>query len=116
MFDIGLPEFLVLGVIALFVIGPDRLPGAAAQAGRMLRELRAMATGARRELSEHLELDPELASLDLKSLDPREMVRGVLRDDDDIADEVRSNGSASRPARVRPVGDGERPPYDPDAT
>ena len=118
MFDIGFPEFAVLAVLALFVIGPDRLPGAAAQAGRMLRELRAMATGARRELSEHLDLDPELASLDLKSLDPRQMVRGALLDDD-IVDEVRSNGSAAAPA-VRPakrkIAEGERPPYDPDAT
>lgn len=118
MFDIGFGEFLVLAVLALFVIGPDRLPGAAAQAGRLLRELRTMATGARRELTEHLDLDPELASLDLKSLHPREIVRRTLSDDD-VLDEVRSDSAAHRaprPAAQRPVSNGERPPYDADAT
>ena len=114
MFDIGFGELLALAVIALFVVGPDRLPSAAAQAGRMLRELRAMATGARRELSEHLELDPELAKLDLSSLDPRAIVRKSLLEGDEVP---AANGSvaAVKPVR-RTVAAGERPPYDPDAT
>ena len=113
MFDIGFPELVVLAVIALFVIGPDRLPEAAAQAGRILRELRAMATGARQELSEHLDLDPELAKLDLSSLDPRAMMRQALLDEPD------RHVSPPVPAAVRPqrpIRDGERPPYDSDAT
>jgi len=108
--DIGPGEFIVLAGIALFVIGPERLPKAIAEAGRVLRELRSMASGARRELTDHLELDPELAKLDLASLDPRQIVQRALLDDEDVA---------VRPAPARPqraVADGERPPYDPDAT
>jgi len=111
VFDIGLPELLVLGVIALFVIGPERLPGAAAQAGRLLRELRVMASGARQQLSEHLELDADLAKLNLDSLDPRKIVSSALFDDP-----VAPGDAAVRPAASRPVRDGERPPYDTDAT
>ena len=44
MFDIGLPEFAVLAVVALFVFGPDRLPDVARQAGRFVRQIRQMAT------------------------------------------------------------------------
>lgn len=112
MFDIGFGELLVIAVIALFVIGPERLPSAAAQAGRLLRELRDLASGARRELTQHL--DPELASLDLKSLDPREIMRSTL-DDTDPESGRRSSSTARRQAS-RPVTSGERPPYDPDAT
>ena len=114
MFDVGFGEFLVIAIIALFVFGPDRLPKAAAQAGRVLRELRTMATGARQELSEHLELDPELASLDLSSLDPRQIVRRTLLEDEPSA--LPTNGAVQRPRPQRPMRDGERPPYDPDAT
>ncbi|HEY7045122.1 MAG TPA: Sec-independent protein translocase protein TatB, partial [Nocardioidaceae bacterium] len=63
MFDIGLPEFLVLAVVALFVFGPDKLPDVARQAGRMLRSARQMLTQAKSQLSD--ELGPEFADLDL---------------------------------------------------
>ena len=119
MFDIGFGEFLVLAILALFVIGPERLPRAAAQAGRTLRELRAMATGARRELTEHLDLDPELASLDIKSLNPREFVRRTLLDDESVPPAASANGvgAAVLPASRRPPQrPGESPPYDADAT
>src|ERR1700719_3179216 len=44
--DLSFTKLLILAVIALVVFGPDRLPGLATQAGRMLRELRRMADGA----------------------------------------------------------------------
>jgi len=82
----------------------------------MLRELRAMATGARRELSEHLELDPELAKLDISSLNPREIVRRTLLEED-VVEEIRSSDAPPvRRAASRPMAEGERPPYDADAT
>jgi sec-independent protein translocase protein TatB len=33
MFDIGFTELLLIGVVALIVLGPDRLPGAVRTAG-----------------------------------------------------------------------------------
>ena len=38
MFGVGLPEFLVIFVVAIIVFGPDRLPEFARQAGRMVRQ------------------------------------------------------------------------------
>ena len=40
MFDIGLGEILVLGLLALLVFGPDRLPGAASSAGKFVAKAR----------------------------------------------------------------------------
>jgi sec-independent protein translocase protein TatB len=59
-------KLLVLGVIALIVFGPERLPGMASQAGRALRELRKMLDGAKSELQENL--GPEFSQLDLADL------------------------------------------------
>lgn len=79
MFDIGFWEFLGLGALALFVFGPDKLPKLAADAGRMIRQLRDMARGARDEMSGAL--GSEFSDLGLKDLNPREFVKRQLLDE-----------------------------------
>ena len=74
--DLNLTKLLVLGVVALLVFGPDRLPGIAAQAGRALRELRRMAEGAKSELQENL--GPEFSNFDIEDLNPKRFVRKHL--------------------------------------
>ena len=73
MFDVGLGELLALGVVALLVFGPDRLPAIASDAGRWLRELRGMSNRARKELSDAV--GPDVADL---ALNPRESVTRIL--------------------------------------
>jgi sec-independent protein translocase protein TatB len=79
--DVGWGEIVVLLVIALFVFGPERLPKAAKDAGRMLRQLRSMATGMRENIRS--ELGPEFADVDLSTLHPKTFVRKHLFEDDD---------------------------------
>src|ERR1700757_2231499 len=79
VFDLDLPKLVVLGVIALIVFGPERLPGMAAQAGRALRELRRMAEGAKSELQQNL--GPEFSQFDLADINPKHFVRKHLLDD-----------------------------------
>ena len=69
MWNIGLPELLVLALVAVVVVGPDRLPKLARDAAEMLRTLRELATGAREQLRD--ELGPEFADIDLRNLNPR---------------------------------------------
>lgn len=110
MFDhLGWAELAVLAVLALFVFGPDRLPKVAADAGRMLRQLRAMATGMTDNLK--AELGPEVGDLDLASLHPRTLVRKHLLDDPTTVDAE----PAPRPSGP-PLRPGEPAPYDADAT
>jgi sec-independent protein translocase protein TatB len=108
MFDIGLPEFMVLAVVAVFIFGPDKLPEIARQAARMLKTLRRTLDSARSQLTE--ELGPEYANLDLSDLNPRSLVKKHLLDDLDEDDEP-----PARPGH-RPLAAGEAPPYDADAT
>jgi sec-independent protein translocase protein TatB len=51
MLDISAPEFLILAVAALFILGPERLPGAASWLGQTVRKVREFATGARDQLA-----------------------------------------------------------------
>jgi sec-independent protein translocase protein TatB len=109
VFDIGIPEFLVLAVAALFIFGPDRLPDIARQAARGIRTVRGMAANARRELTK--ELGPEFEDFDINDLNPRTFVKKRLLsdlDEDDLRidkdldirdafteDPVTSNGSSN---------------------
>jgi sec-independent protein translocase protein TatB len=80
VFNIGPMEFLVLALVGIVVLGPDRLPGFARDAARLLRTLRDMATGARQQLKD--ELGPEFADIDLRNLNPRTaMQRAVFGDE-----------------------------------
>lgn len=54
MFNIGGGEFLVIALIALIVLGPQRLPDAAKQIGKAMGELRRMSSGFQNELKEAL--------------------------------------------------------------
>ncbi|WP_261574416.1 Sec-independent protein translocase protein TatB [Frankia gtarii] len=77
---VGWGEVAVLLLIGLFVFGPDRLPKAARDAGRMLRQLRQMANGMRNDLRS--ELGPEFADLDIRDLHPKTFVRKHLFEDE----------------------------------
>ena len=129
MFNIGWAEFVVLSVAALFILGPERLPSAAAWLGRTVRQVREYATGAREQLRS--ELGPEFDELrqpleDLRGLrgfSPRSAVtRHLFADlgDDPLSDWSKPNGYAAPTGFgtpiTRPLQPGERAPFDPDAT
>jgi sec-independent protein translocase protein TatB len=110
MFDhLGWSELIVLAIVGLVVLGPDRLPKAAADAAKWLRQLRAMARNATQDLK--AELGPEMADLDLASLHPRRLVSSALWDDED---EPVKPGPTAR--AYAPLTAGEKPPYDAEAT
>lgn len=74
-------EWLVLVVVALVLIGPERLPSYAAQLGRVVRELRRMAQGASERVREEMGEDLEgLTAFDPRQYDPRRIIRDALAD------------------------------------
>lgn len=82
MFGINSWEFIVLAVVALLVIGPDKLPGFVADARRMIKQVRRMADDARNEVTR--ELGPEFQDISLSDLNPRSFVKKHLFDDEDL--------------------------------
>jgi sec-independent protein translocase protein TatB len=113
MFDIGIPELMVIAVVALIAFGPDKLPEFARQAGQFVRRLRTLADNARDEIRN--ELGPEYADLELTDLDPRKFVARQVRDA--VADlDAKDAASTTGLTTPRPLATDETPPYDMDAT
>jgi sec-independent protein translocase protein TatB len=113
MFGIGVPEFMVILVVALIAFGPDRLPDFARQAGRMVRQVRRFANSARDDI--RAELGPEYADFQLNDLDPRKAIRKhILEAWDEDEDEDRVPTALN--AADQPLPYGEVPPFDVDAT
>jgi sec-independent protein translocase protein TatB len=79
VFDLSITKILVLAVIALIVFGPNELPKVASQAGRMLRDLRRIAEGAKADLRDGL--GPEFQDFDFQDLNPKTFVRKHLFDE-----------------------------------
>ncbi|AUZ87583.1 Sec-independent protein translocase TatB [Arthrobacter agilis] len=129
-------ELVVLAIIAVMVLGPERLPEYAAQLARLVKGLRRMASGAREQLRE--EVGPELDEVDWRKLDPRQydprrIIKEALLDDiEDVFKPVSSGAPKAAPApavaaagAVRPdatvpfgprLGSGQSAPYDLEAT
>lgn len=138
MFEsVGWPELLILAMVGLFVLGPERLPQGAAWLGKTVRQVREYATGAREQIRS--EIGPEFDELkkpldelrSVRNFNPKTAVTKHLLDGENPFEEFTKNSSplngstpstnghtpaaAPKPAD-RPLAPGERPPYDTDAT
>ena len=104
MFGISGSEFLVIILVAVVVVGPQRLPEYTRKLTQMVRQLRVFLDNARSQIAE--EVGPEMADLDLSSLDPRQydprkIVRDALGEDidairEDLTHPFKSVGSAAK--------------------
>jgi sec-independent protein translocase protein TatB len=70
VFDINGWEFILLIVLAVLVLGPERLPEYAAKLGKFVRQARAMAERAKTQLKD--EMGPEFSDVDWRAYDPRQ--------------------------------------------
>ena len=127
-FGLTFDKLLIILVIALFLIGPDRLPGYAAQLARLVKTLRGFADGAKERMRE--EMGPEFDEVDWRKLDPRQYdPRRIIREalvDEVIppAKPVSPNGPTGTPKyresayeqRQRKLGKPRLAPFDPEAT
>ncbi len=127
MFGLTFEKILIIGIIAVFLLGPDKLPHYAAQFGRLVRQLRDMANGAKDRMRD--EMGPEFEELDWKKLDPRQydprrIIREALLDDEEPTI-VAPASSGSRPVNPNSaylqrkrstLGPDEAAPFDSEAT
>jgi sec-independent protein translocase protein TatB len=142
MFDsVGWGEIIVLIVAGLFILGPERLPSAAAWLGGAIRQVKEYASGARDQLKG--ELGPEFDELrkpleelrGLRNFNPKTAATRALFDDGPA---VKPNGFSAQNGSPTPnltkngsgtpavhpatgpapetLAKNERPPIDPDAT
>ena len=57
MFDVGLSELMIIAVVALVVIGPERLPKVARTAGLLLGRLQRYVSDVKSDINREIQLD-----------------------------------------------------------
>ena len=123
-FGLTFDKLLIIAIIAVFLIGPDRLPGYAAQLARLVKSLRGMADGAKERMRE--EMGPEFDEVDWKKLDPRQYdPRRIIREAlvDEVAPAAAAKPVSAQPykesaydQRQRKLGKARPAPFDAEAT
>lgn len=133
MFGINGPEFILLLIIGVLVIGPKRLPEYTQKLANLVKEVRRMASGAREQIKDEVGIDiddVDWKKYDPRQYDPRRIIKEALLDDDTkpvsaggpaavaaVASAAAASHAESRPARVvERLPDGEQAPFDSEAT
>jgi len=128
MFGLTFEKLLIIGVIAVFLLGPERLPHYAAQLGRLVRSMRDMATGAKDRVREEMgpDFDVDWKKLDPRQYDPRRIIREALTDVDPFAEPAKpvvaragvneNSAYLQRKRKREALGAGESAPFDSEAT
>ncbi len=108
MFGLSFEKILLIGIVAAFLIGPQKLPHYAAVLARMVRQVRDFANGAKDRIKE--EMGPEYDDIEWKSLDPRQYdPRRIIREalleptEQQAATELLPNHDEYPMARMDPI-------------
>jgi sec-independent protein translocase protein TatB len=117
-FGLTFEKLVIIGIIAVFLLGPERLPYYASQLARLTKTVRGMANGAKERMRE--EMGPDFDEVDWKKLDPRQydprrIIREALVDDEPVpvVKPPIVSAYAQRQALLR---DGAPAPFDSEAT
>jgi sec-independent protein translocase protein TatB len=87
MFDVGFSELIVIGIVALIVIGPERLPKVARTAGHLFGRLQRYVNDVKADINREMQLD-ELRKL---QADMQESARSL---ENNLNKEIQTVGQA----------------------
>lgn len=98
MFDIGFSEMILLAVVALIVLGPERLPKAARTAGELIGRLQRYVSGVKADIERELQLE-ELKKLQSQiEAQARELQETMRRQAEDVQAPLRQSFEEARHA------------------
>jgi len=108
MFDVGFSEMIVIAIVALVVIGPERLPKVARTAGLLLGRMRRYVNDVKADISREMQLD-ELKKLQSEMQDSaRHFEQGISSEMQALEQTVEQAPSAVIQDTVIPAT--EKPP------
>jgi sec-independent protein translocase protein TatB len=120
-FGLTFEKLVIIGIIAVFLLGPERLPYYASQLARLTKSLRSLADGAKDRMRE--EMGPDFDEVDWKKLDPRQydprrIIREALVDEPPVAAAtvIKPPTESAYAQRQRLVREGTPAPFDSEAT
>jgi sec-independent protein translocase protein TatB len=108
MFDIGFSELLLIGVIALLVIGPERLPKVARTAGMWVGRARRFVNSVRRDIEQEINaeeikknLEAHKASNPVHEIieDTKQSFVDIKKETDAVADTAKAAGQPKDKAK-----------------
>ncbi len=123
MFGLSGEKLLILAIIAVFVLGPERLPEYAKGLANIIKSIRKMAEGAKTQIKD--ELGPDYEDVDWRKLDPRQydprrIIREALMEDMDFSTEKKvlteTISMAAAVTVVQSLEPGELAPFDSEST
>jgi len=88
IFGIGMPELIFIAIIALVVLGPQRLPGMLRELAKLLAQLRGLASELTSQFSEEIAM--------IEELDPRKLMNEVTQPINDLTKPLPKNKSVSK--------------------
>ena len=110
MFDIGFSELMVIGVVALLVIGPEKLPRVARTVGHMLGKAQRYVADVKAEVNRSIELD-ELKKMKTQFEDAaRDVEQTVNQEVQQASAEFQSMATDWNHEAVQANSDGWTPP------
>ena len=120
--NIQLDKILLIGIIAVLLLGPQRLPVYAQKLADFVKAVRRFADTAKDRMRE--EMGPDFDDVDWQKLDPRQydprrIIRDALLDSPSSGAEAAATVTAAKvraPAPIVPLAAGEAAPYDAEAT
>lgn len=117
MFGLSSEKVMILLVLALFILGPERLPGYAKSFAQFIKKMRVMANTAQAQMKDELGEgfeDLDWKKLDPRQYDPRRIIREALLDDTPVVKHADLNQVKTRTQQKLTVG--ESAPFDNEAT
>jgi len=106
MFDVGFSELLVIGLVALIVLGPERLPKVARTVGHLLGRMQRYAASVKADIEREIQLE-ELKRLEAQiQAQARELEREMQQQAASIAHEI---DGARRAVETEPAAAGAEP-------
>lgn len=95
MFDVGFWEILLILILALVVIGPERLPGAARKAGYFVGKARRYIEGVRSEVESELDVNEFKSMLHNQEVQINELQEQIKSGVNDVKSDVSDATSAA---------------------
>jgi sec-independent protein translocase protein TatB len=115
VFGLSGEKLLILGLIAVFILGPDRLPHYAQQLAKLVKSIRRMADGAKDQLANEIGEELDWKKLDPRQYDPRRIIREALSDEVAVAPNATALNKPKTQTQPK-LAAGEQPPFDSEAT
>lgn len=94
-FDFGAGEFIGLAVLAMILVGPERLPKLASEAAALVRKMQKLTQSATQELRDNL--GPGFEDLQPSDLNPKTFLKKQLSEALEDSSSSRASDSTDRP-------------------